>query len=123
MPVPFVDSTYAHPPTSLATGLNSSGSLPMTPLDHAPTAVATLSRSHQTVTTPPSMRAETLPLRVDLCRDTECYPYIASIVSASPAPKVSALPRPDVLYTAKRAPLKVTCSPDTDAVAYAVTTE
>lgn len=32
--------------------------------------------------------------------DTESYPYIASIVSASPAPRVSALPRPDAQYLA-----------------------
>ena len=56
-------------------------------------------------------------------RDTECYPYIASIVSASPAPRVSALPRPDDTYLLYTMSLKVTCSAEIDAVAYAVTTE
>ena len=60
----------------------------------------------------------TLPLR-----DTECYPYIASIVSRSPAPKISALPSPDAVYVLKMTSLNVTCSPDTVAVARAVMTE
>lgn len=55
--------------------------------------------------------------------DTECYPYIVSIVSWSPAPKVSALPSPDAVYVLKMASLNVTCSPDTVAVACAVTTD
>ena len=61
--------------------------------------------------------------RGEVSRDTECYPYITSIVSLSPALKVSALPRPGVVYMANKASLKVTCSPDTDAFARALTTE
>lgn len=55
--------------------------------------------------------------------DTECYPYIAVIISLSPATKVSALPRLDDVKTLNVALLNVTCSPDTVAVAYAVTTD
>ena len=55
--------------------------------------------------------------------DTECYPYIAVIISLSPATKVSALPRLDDVNTLNVAPLNVTCSPDTVAVARAVTTD
>lgn len=55
--------------------------------------------------------------------DTECYPYIVSIVSLSPATKISALPSPDAVYVSKVTFLNVTCSPETVAVASAVTTD
>ena len=45
------------------------------------------------------------------------------ILSLSPAVKVSALPRLDDVYTLNVALLNVTCSPDTVAVARAVTTD
>lgn len=54
---------------------------------------------------------------------TECYPYIVSIVSWSPATKISALPSADAVYVVKVTPLNVTCSPETVAVACAVTTD
>lgn len=75
------------------------------------------------MTTPLSIRADTWPLPHDSCRDTECYPFIAVIISLSPATKVSALPRLDDVNTLNVALLNVTCSPDTVAVACAVTTD
>ena len=53
-----------------------------------------------TVMLPESTHPFHSSLGPDSLRDTESYPYIASIVSASPAPRVSALPRPDAQYLA-----------------------